>query len=167
MIGAELPLPLSGISQSLAMDFTDASISRRRAGTLSAVVLFAVCGCSAQPESGTPSSKAAFDKVICRTLVYSPDGNQLAVGGTPKLLRVHGTQLWDAKTGTAIATFKNLGCETTGFSPDGKFLVTGGWLGEVSLWDGRTGDKLTTVTGRDRALGSLLAMPNQASEPAS
>jgi len=65
------------------------------------------------------------------SLVYSPDGNRLAVGTTIGLWlynvpTMDPLALWDTRRGLV---------STVTFSPNGTRLATGNWDGEVKVWD--------------------------------
>ena len=66
-----------------------------------------------------PKAKARLGKGDIRAIQFSPDGTQLAVGGSI------GVWLYDVKTGKTLSLFAGI-CQSLIFSPDGRFLVNSG-----------------------------------------
>lgn len=64
-------------------------------------------------------------------IAWSPEGQQLAVGGD------HGLTLWNAETGVLIqGTPEHLGGQTGAcFTPDGRRIAVAGWEGVVRVYD--------------------------------
>jgi WD40 repeat protein len=78
------------------------------------------------------------------SLAFSPDGQRLAVGGQAEPLEV-----CDVQNGEADLTIPTRAVNVA-FSPDGRLLATasGGFvegMGEVRLWDARTGEPIRTL----------------------
>ncbi len=93
------------------------------------------------------AAKERLGKGGIRSMQFSPDGSQLAVGSNI------GVWLYDAKTGNEIDLFPGI-CESVAFSPDGRFLVNGGgdffahfrgrnWKKGPELWEIKTGRKIS------------------------
>ena len=68
------------------------------------------------------------------SLVFSPDGTFLAVGGTGKKPQI---QLWNVNTTQLVVEFSGhkSDVESVAFSPDGTLLASGGFDGVIYLWD--------------------------------
>ena len=84
-------------------------------------------------------AKARLGKGGIRSMQFSPDGRQLAVGSDI------GVWLYDAKTGKEVSMFPGT-CQSLAFSPDGRFLANGGgrFSGkELQLWEVATGRKMS------------------------
>ena len=80
-------------------------------------------------------AKARLGKGWINAIQFSPDGTQLAVGGSI------GVWLYDVRTGKEISLFPGI-CRALAFSPDGRFLVNGGG-DATTLWEVATGRKVT------------------------
>ena len=90
-------------------------------------------------------AKARLGKGGIRSMQFSPDGRQLAVGSTI------GVWLYDVKTGKELTMFPGR-CQSLSFSPDGRFLANGGGkfrvngtfsVQELQLWEVATGRKVS------------------------
>lgn len=82
------------------------------------------------------SSTIAGHTEAVLSVVFSPDGQQLASGSGDTTVR-----LWDLNTQTPMFTctgHKNW-VLCVAWSPDGKHLVSGSKSGEIQIWDPRTG----------------------------
>lgn len=67
------------------------------------------------------------------SMVFSPDGNELASGSVDETIR-----LWNVQTGDLLAVLEHPSLEivtTLAFSPDGNLLATGDNIGHVFVWD--------------------------------
>ena len=83
-------------------------------------------------------AKARLGKGGIRSMQFSPDGRQLAVGSTI------GMWLYDVKTGKEITMFAGR-CHSLTFSPDGRFVASIGdfWTSQKPrLWDVTTGRRV-------------------------
>jgi WD40 repeat protein len=79
---------------------------------------------------------------------FSPDGRELAIGGTSKDVRHGFAAVWDANTGRRIATDHGLsGGEVLGirFSPNGDSVATSASDGLIRLWDLGSNAITTTI----------------------
>ena len=84
------------------------------------------------------------------SISISHDGTTLASASGNKVI------LWDLDTNTDFAHLdhEDLPSEVS-FSPDGAVLATGGWPGWVNLWNVRTQEQTTRVTGLSDAVKEL------------
>lgn len=84
------------------------------------------------------------DRGCISSLVFSPDGSQLAAVHADKTVR-----LWDPTTGALRRGLKGHVNSVMGaaFSPDGRRLATASADRTVKLWDLATGQELLTLTG--------------------
>ncbi|WP_423509375.1 trypsin-like peptidase domain-containing protein [Streptomyces xinghaiensis] len=91
------------------------------------------------------------------SVVFSPDGETMAVGGDAKEV-----ELWDVRTRRRLTTFTGHTGTVASmvFSPDGKTLATGSWDTTVRLWDVRTHRHLTTLTGHTDSVQSVAFGPD-------
>lgn len=88
-----------------------------------------------RPVSRCSSTIAGHTEAVL-SVVFSPDGQQLASGSGDTTVR-----LWDLHTQTPLFTctgHKNW-VLCVAWSPDGKHLVSGSKSGEIQIWDPRTG----------------------------
>lgn len=112
-----------------------------------------------------------------QSLVFSPDGKVLAVGGWTDNM---GIRLWDTRswklirtlkvTGTALAVsgyqIQNISyapsfggptpmVHSVAFSPDGRLLASGDEFNMVGIWDVRRGVRLRTLKGHTEPVNSV------------
>ncbi len=90
------------------------------------------------------------------SVVFSPDGKTLAIGGEDGVVR-----LWDMNTGNELAssTAHSSSVKSLAFSPDGKKLIVGRKDGTLSLRD-RTGNELKTLSPQPAAVNSMGFSPD-------
>ncbi|KAJ5380537.1 G-protein beta WD- 40 repeats containing protein [Penicillium cataractarum] len=91
------------------------------------------------------------------TVVFSPDGKQIASGSNDKTIK-----LWDATTGDLQRTLASHSKDvnTVVFSPDGKQIASGSDDKTIKLWDVTTGDLLKTLTGHSQLVCSVAFSPD-------
>jgi WD40 repeat protein/tRNA A-37 threonylcarbamoyl transferase component Bud32/tetratricopeptide (TPR) repeat protein len=106
-----------------------------------------------------------------QAVAFSPDSQRLATGsGIPRSDKPGEVKVWDARTGQELLTLKGHSgpVNSVCFSPDGRRLATGSgvwrkrhpqpvFVGEVKIWDARTGRALLTLEG---ASGSVCFSPD-------
>lgn len=94
-------------------------------------------------------TKARLGKGHLRTMQFSPDGTQLAIGTDI------GMWLYDVKTGKERSLFPGI-CQSLAFSPDGRYLANGGgdltsvfggsrWETGLQLWELATGQEFMLI----------------------
>lgn len=112
--------------------------------------------------SGTLIKTITAHTDMCRIAV-SPQGNLLATGsgdGTAKL--------WDITTGDLLHTLSHgAAVNQVAFSPDGDTLVSGGSelkrnkeVGQIKVWDVKTGNRKETFAGDNQGVYSVAYSPN-------
>ena len=135
-----------------------------------------ICGGESELQSWNPQTGEHL-KIIkeprCNvySIIYSPDANIFATGGTSKKAR-----LWDAKTGRFLGRFSahkdqthyrnKEKVSTVAFTPDGRILATGGSDNQVCLWEIRTGElylvgeRLAAFTEHTDSVSSVAFSPD-------
>ncbi len=98
----------------------------------------------------------AQTKGCVRSVAFSPDGTQLAVGGQDASL-----QIWDTNQGTSREfPAHTQPVQTLQFSPDGTKLASGSEDGEVRVWDAATGRVIAKLTDPKLPILSLSFSPD-------
>ena len=94
---------------------------------------------------------------IVYSVVYSPDGAQIASGSLDYTVRI-----WDAATGALLHTLQGHTDPVTSvaYSPDGKYIVSGSWDRTVRIWDAATGELLNTLKGHRNWVTSVAYSPD-------
>jgi WD40 repeat protein len=80
-----------------------------------------------------------------RSLVFSPDGRVLAIGGSGRVVR-----LVDTSTASDLGELQPDGEDSAAhvaISPDGRYLAAGGSSGTVTIWDRRDQRRLGALAG--------------------
>ena len=91
----------------------------------------------------------------CNHVIFSPDGTLIACNGIEKQTAA----IYDVAKGEwGQHKFRQqqFSVELIAFSPDSKILATAGGLGEINLWDIKSGRLVRTVT--DKPEGALIGM---------
>ncbi len=106
----------------------------------------------------------ANSESVAQRVSFSPDGSMLVVNygaseaqmskgnvagqpGGEKLIRI-----WDVKTGSELRSLDvGTGAAAAGFNSDGRMLATLGAMGETSLWETASGNKLRDLTNSPMA----------------
>jgi Tol biopolymer transport system component len=103
----------------------------------------------------TAGLKGKDSPVHC--VVFSPDGKTLASGTEGGTIA-----LWEGATGRTIFTREQPGwVVSAAFTPDGKTLATADrCVGEIRLWDVRTGEKTRTLQASNRAIWAVAYSPD-------
>ncbi len=89
-----------------------------------------------QPFQGNMSS-------IAEEITFSLDGKNIAIGSFTEST----VSLWDSASGQLLRTFagQSEGILELVFSPDGRTLAAGDLDGKITLWDLRSGSKISTL----------------------
>ncbi|HEY7783654.1 MAG TPA: WD40 repeat domain-containing protein [Pyrinomonadaceae bacterium] len=113
-------------------------------------------------ETGAPIASLKGHGSAIKRCEFSRDGSRI-ISSCGQTLR-----LWDATTGAAIATMsywirtKNYGENVTEWclSPDDSRILSGWSDGSLIVWDAKTGDKISTLTGHTFQIVSCLYSPD-------
>jgi mono/diheme cytochrome c family protein len=116
---------------------------------------------TASPKAVIPDIKPRLPVVSpVGSIVFSPDGKLLAVGGYKDV------QLMDAADGKVLATFSGHAdiVRALAFTPDGTKLAAAGGLparsGEIKVWDVKSRQLLETMTGHKDCIYSVAISPD-------
>lgn len=83
-------------------------------------------------------------KAFAYTVVFSPDGTQLAVGEDRQITLwnpADGKQIFALNTGIRAPSDKLI------YSPDGQYIINGGSIQTLTVWDAKTGKLVNTLPG--------------------
>ncbi len=89
-------------------------------------------------------------RIIVWSVVFSPDGGQIASGGADRTVK-----LWDVSSGELTRTLEGHGdiIRSVVFSPDGRQIASGSDDGMIRIWHVATGECLHIID--DRLCGGL------------
>ena len=112
-------------------------------------------------ETGENRSLAGHAAEV-RSIVYSPDGTQIASLGEYDDSTI---KLWNAATGNHIRTMRSHSIRSIAFSPDGTQIASGEGPhrqagGRINLWDVGTGRKIATLSGPPSDVWSVAFSPD-------
>ncbi|MEG4585969.1 NACHT domain-containing protein [Microcoleus sp. MOSTC5] len=104
-------------------------------------------------------TNSTFTKIFgsVRSVIFSPDGKQLATGDSDGVVR-----LWESSSGREILTCKghtNV-VESVAFSPDGEILASGSYDKIIKLWDVKTGECLKVLQGHTESVMCVTFNPD-------
>ncbi len=95
-------------------------------------------------------------QIIIRSMVFSPDGKQIAIGGYDNYLRV-----WNAINGELLYELEHdSSVAGVDFSPDGRVLVSASKDATVRFWDAQTGESLFVLNGFTQGLQYVAYLEN-------
>jgi WD40 repeat protein len=101
------------------------------------------------------SGEILSDSCTVEFVVWSPDGQRIAVGGNPMDTtgpRPPALELLDAKSGKSLGSFPaRSNMVALDFSPDGRYLLVGWGSKGVEIWDGAHGKLLQSISGNPTA----------------
>jgi WD40 repeat protein/tetratricopeptide (TPR) repeat protein len=91
-----------------------------------------------------------------RSLIYSPDGERLAVTNGTEV------QVWETATGKTVLTFQGHPGRYGGlaYSPDGRQLATAHGNGTITVWDARSGQPAFVLRGHSPSVRGLAYSPD-------
>ncbi|HET6920685.1 MAG TPA: hypothetical protein VFI46_14645, partial [Jiangellaceae bacterium] len=94
---------------------------------------------------------------------FSADGDWLATSRVQDAERIgkYAVTVWDWRTGEAVMTVDTL-AESLAFAPVGTLLATAERAGPARIWDARTGQLLTTLTGHTGGVDDVTFSPDGA-----
>ncbi|MEX0849857.1 MAG: WD40 repeat domain-containing protein [Candidatus Dependentiae bacterium] len=91
------------------------------------------------------------------SVVFSPDGKQIASASGDNTVRI-----WNAQTGDCLHTLRGHTryVNSAAFSPDGKKIASASWDNTVRIWNVQAGDCLHTLQGHARGVKSAAFSPD-------
>lgn len=99
-----------------------------------------------------------------RTVVFSPQGDCIAIGGDDKTIRILSISTNDAKTSSVVQrTMLGHSYVVTciAFSPDGLLVISGSRDKTVRVWDVKTGTQMgPALMGHKRTITAVSFLPN-------
>jgi WD40 repeat protein len=113
-------------------------------------------------ESGVVVATMAGHQFRVKKCQFTPDGQRIVSGSDEDL------KLWDANSGAAIARMshwlsgKNYGENVSewSISRDGSRILSGWSDGSIITWDGKTGEKSTTLAGHTSLIQACMYSPD-------
>ncbi len=93
---------------------------------------------------------------IIQSMIFGPDGKQIAIGGYDNYLRV-----WNALNGELLYELEHdSSVAGVDFSPDGRVLVSASEDATVRFWDAQTGESLYVLSGFTQGLQYVAYLEN-------
>jgi uncharacterized caspase-like protein len=95
-------------------------------------------------------------------VAYGPNQAQMQNPTTPGSLQSQ-LRIWDVKSGREVSSLTDAASFEAGFNPDGRMLATLGSMGQISLWDTASGNRLREL--KSSPLGNLGSLTGGAMNP--
>ena len=95
-------------------------------------------------------------------VAYGPNQAQMQNPTTPGILQSQ-LRIWDVKSGRELSSLTDAASFEAGFNPDGRMLATLGSMGQISLWDTASGNRLREL--KSSPLGNLGSLTGGAMNP--